>query len=133
VLHCIDRRLAALKASGWECIFSEKSSGGRWDRSELHRLLDPVRKGDVVVVWKRDRLSRSLHDVIMIMERRRESGMGFRRLTEAIDTTTPARRMMMQMVGAFAELERAMLKERTKAGLEAARSFPINRSPRFER
>jgi DNA invertase Pin-like site-specific DNA recombinase len=75
----------------------------------------------VLVVWKLDRLSRSLRDVLTIMERLGESGAGFRSLTEAIDTTTPAGRMMMQMVGAFAEFERAMLKERTKAGLDAAR------------
>jgi len=69
----------------------------------------------VLVVWKLDRLSRSLRDVLVIMERLGEVKAGFRSLTEAIDTTTPAGRMMMQMVGAFAEFERAMLKERTKA------------------
>jgi DNA invertase Pin-like site-specific DNA recombinase len=80
-----------------------------------------MRKGDVLVVWKLDRLSRSLRDVLSIMERLGDSGAGFRSLTEAIDTTTAAGRMMMQMVGVFAEFERAMLKERTKAGLDAAR------------
>ena len=73
------------------------------------------------MVWKLDRLSRSLRDVLTIMERLGDSGAGFRSLTEAIDTTTPAGRMMMQMVGAFAEFERAMLRERTKAGLDSAR------------
>ena len=114
-------QVAALKSAGCERIYREKASGGRWDRPELHRLLDQLRKGDVLVVWKLDRLSRSLRDVLTIMERLGESGAGFRSLTEAIDTTTPAGRMMMQMVGAFAEFERAMLKERTKAGLDAAR------------
>ena len=114
-------QVAALKSSGCERIFREKASGGRWDRPELHRLLDQLRNGDVLVVWKLDRLSRSLRDVLTIMERLGESKAGFRSLTEAIDTTTPAGRMMMQMVGAFAEFERAMLKERTKAGLDAAR------------
>jgi DNA invertase Pin-like site-specific DNA recombinase len=89
-------------------------------RPELHRLLDQLRKGDVLVVWKLDRLSGPLRAVLTIMERLGEAGAGFRSLTETIDTTTPAGRMMMQMVGAFAELERAMLKERTKAGLDAA-------------
>jgi len=112
---------AALKAAGCERIYREKASGGRWDRPELHRLLDHLRKGDVLVVWKLDRLSRSLRDVLTIMERLAEAKAGFRSLTEAIDTTTPAGRMMMQMVGAFAEFERAMLRERTKAGLESAR------------
>src|SRR5438067_813424 len=114
-------QVAALKATGCERIYREKASGGRWDRPELHRLLDQLRKRDVLVVWKLDRLSRSLRDVLTIMERLSEAGAGFRSLTEAIDTTTPAGRMMMRMVGAFAEFERAMLRERTKAGLDSAR------------
>jgi DNA invertase Pin-like site-specific DNA recombinase len=114
-------QVAALKAAGCERIYREKASGGRWERPELHRLLDQLRRGDVLVVWKLDRLSRSLRDVLTIMERLSEMKAGFRSLTEAIDTTTPAGRMMMQMVGAFAEFERAMLRERTKSGLEVAR------------
>ena len=88
----------------------------------MHRLLDHLRPDDVVVVWKLDRLSRSLKDLLHIMERIGEAGAGFRSLTEHIDTTTPAGRMMMQMVGAFAEFERAMIRERTSAGLAAARA-----------
>ena len=114
-------QVTALKAAGCERIYREKASGGRWDRPELHRVLDQLRKGDVLVVWKLDRLSRSLRDVVTIMERLAQAKAGFRSLTEAIDTTTPAGRMMMQMVGAFAEFERAMLRERTKVGLDAAR------------
>jgi DNA invertase Pin-like site-specific DNA recombinase len=112
---------AALKSAGCEKIFQEKASGGRWDRPELHRLLDQLRPDDVLVVWKLDRLSRSLRDVLAIMERLGEAKVGFRSLTEAIDTTTPAGRMLMQMVGVFAEFERAMLRERTRVGLDAAR------------
>jgi DNA invertase Pin-like site-specific DNA recombinase len=115
-------QVAALKAAKCDQIFREKASGGRWDRPELHRLLDRLRQGDVLVVWKLDRLSRSLRDVLMLMERLGELKAGFRSLTEAIDTTTPAGRMMMQMVGAFAEFERAMLRQRTKAGIATARS-----------
>ena len=114
-------QVSALKAAGCEKIFREKASGGRWDRPELHRLLDQLRKGDILIVLRLDRLSRSLRDVLTIVERIEEAGAGFRSLTEAIDTTTAPGRMMMQMVGAFAELERAMLRERTKAGLDAAR------------
>src|ERR1700687_3446710 len=114
-------QVAALKAAGCERIYREKASGGRWDRPELHRLLDQLREDDVLVVWKLDRLSRSLRDVLTIMERLGGAKAGFRSLTEAIDTTTPAGRMMMQMIGSFAEFERAMLRERTKAGLESAR------------
>jgi hypothetical protein len=75
----------------------------------------------VLVVWKLDRLSRSLKDLLQIMERVREVGAGFRSLTEAVDTTTAAGRMMMQMLGSFAEFERSMVRERTRAGLAAAR------------
>jgi DNA invertase Pin-like site-specific DNA recombinase len=114
-------KVAALKTAGCELIFHEKASGGRWDRPELHKLLSQVRKGDVLVVWKLDRLSRSLRDLLTIMEQIQECKAGFRSLTEAVDTTTPAGRMMMQMVGSFAEFERAMLKDRTMAGLDAAR------------
>lgn len=114
-------QIAALKASGCELIFEEKVTGGRWERPELHRLLGQIRKGDVLVVWKLDRLSRSLKDLLTLMERIQRAGAGFLSLTEAIDTTSPAGRMMMQIVGAFAEFERAMLRERTKNGLDAAR------------
>ena len=115
-------QVRALRAAGCRRIFEEAASGGRWDRPELHRLLDQLREDDVVVVWKLDRLSRSLKDVLHIMERIAAAGAGFRSLTESIDTTTPAGRMMMQMVGAFAEFERAMIRERTSAGLAAARA-----------
>jgi DNA invertase Pin-like site-specific DNA recombinase len=112
----------ALRAAGCKRLFEETASGGRWDRPELHRLLDQLREGDTVVVWKLDRLSRSLKDVLHIMERIGNAGASFRSITENIDTTTPAGRMMMQMVGAFAEFERAMIRERTSAGLAAARA-----------
>ena len=112
----------ALRAAGCRKLFEEATSGGRWDRPELHRILDQLRNGDIVVVWKLDRLSRSLKDVLHIMERIAEAGAGFRSLTENVDTTTPAGRMMMQMVGSFAEFERAMIRERTSAGLAAARA-----------
>ena len=70
-------QVAALKAAGCERTYREKASGGRWDRPELHRLLDQIRKGDVLVVWKLDRLSRSLRDVLTIMERLAEAEAGF--------------------------------------------------------
>src|SRR5512134_255914 len=115
-------QLTALKRAGCARLFEEAASGGRWDRPVLQELMRQLRPGDVVVVWKLDRLSRSLKDLLHLMERIEAAGAGFRSLTEAIDTTTPAGRMMMQMVGAFAEFERAMIRERTRAGLAAARS-----------
>lgn len=115
-------QVGALEAAGCRRIHEERASGGRWDRPELARLLARLAPGDVLVVWKLDRLSRSLKDLLMILERVSAAGAGFRSLTEAIDTTVPAGRMMMQMLGAFAEYEREMVKERTQAGLKAARA-----------
>ena len=111
----------ALKAVGCRRVFDETASGGRWDRPKLQEMIGQLRDGDVVVVWKLDRLSRSLKDLLHLMEKIETAGAGFRSLTEAIDTTTPAGRMMMQMVGSFAEFERAMIRERTSAGLAQAR------------
>src|SRR3954466_7213342 len=96
-------QVRALEAAGCRKVLKEAASGGRWDRPELHRLLDQLREGDVVVVWKLDRLSRSLKDLLLILERIEQAEAGFRSLTEAVDTTGPAGRMMMQMLGAFAE------------------------------
>lgn len=85
----------ALSAAGCRKLFEEAAAGGRWDRPELHRMLDQLREGDAVVVWKLDRLSRSLKDVLHIMERIAAVGAGFRSVTEHINTTTPAGRMMV--------------------------------------
>lgn len=114
-------QVAALEAAGCEFVFEETASGGRWDRPELQRLMGQLKPHHVLVVWKLDRLSRSLKDLLTIMDRIHQIGAGFRSLTEAIDTTTPAGRMMMQIVGSFAEFEREMLRERTLNGLIAAR------------
>ena len=114
-------QVEALKAAGVERLFKDKASGGRWDRPELHRMLETARKGDVLMVWKLDRLSRSLRDLITLLALLEEKGIGFRSLTEAVDTTTAAGRMLAQMLGSFAEFERSMLRERTMAGLKAAR------------
>ena len=119
---------AALRDAGVERVYEEKASGGRWDRPELHKLLDYLRAGDEVIVWKLDRLSRSLADLLRIIEKIEAKGAGFRSLTEAIDTTTPAGRMMMQMVGSFAEFEREMIRQRTRAG--SSRWFPLARKRR---
>jgi DNA invertase Pin-like site-specific DNA recombinase len=123
-------QVSALKSAGCKRVFEDKASGGRWDRPELHRLLDQLRDGDTLVVWKLDRLSRSLKDLLQygtrlpayraILERVKAVGARFRSLTEAIDTAGPAGRMLMQMLGSFAEFERAMVRERTRAGLKAA-------------
>jgi DNA invertase Pin-like site-specific DNA recombinase len=102
-------------------VHLEYASGGRWDRPCLQNVLRHIKSGDVLVVWKLDRLTRSLSDLLQIIKRLEEAGAGFRSLTEAIDSTTPAGRMMLQMLGAFAEFERQMIRERTKLGLARAR------------
>jgi len=115
-------QIRALKKAGCKKIFEEAASGGRWDRPELHRLLDQFRAGDTLVVWKLDRLSRSLKDLLVILERIQVAGGKFRSLTESIDTSGAAGRMMMHMLGSFAEFEREMIRERTRAGLREAQT-----------
>lgn len=85
----------ALKEAGVERIFEEKASGGRWDRPQLQKMVEQLRPGDVVIVWKLDRLSRSLKDLLHLMERLEQAKAGFRSLTESVDTTTSAGRMLL--------------------------------------
>ncbi len=115
-------QLAALLAAGCAEVYEEKASGARRDRPELARLMARLRPGDTLVVWKLDRLARSLTDLLNFVRGMETAGAGFRSLTEAIDTTTAAGRMLMHILGAFAEFERAMLSERTRSGLAAAKA-----------
>ncbi|MER8457085.1 recombinase family protein [Mesorhizobium sp. C420B] len=101
------RPVCGAKAAGCKRLAEERASGGRWDRPELHRLLGELEEGDIVVVRKLDRLMRSLKDLLLILEKIEAAGAGFCSLTEAIGTTTTAGRMMMRMLGSFAEFERA--------------------------
>jgi DNA invertase Pin-like site-specific DNA recombinase len=110
-----------LKKAGCTRIYEESASGGRWDRPELHKALEQLRPDDIFVVRKLDRLSRSLKDLLNILERITKAQAGFQSLTEHVDTTSAAGRMLTQMLGSFAEFERSMIRERTKAGLESAR------------
>lgn len=118
----VEAQVQALDSAGCQKIFKEEASGGRWNRPELHRLLDQLREGDVVTVWKLDRLSRSLKDLIAILERIEQAKASFESVTEHIETHSPAGRMLIQMLGSFAEFERAMIRERTRQGLDYARS-----------
>lgn len=117
----LDPQLRALTDAGCATIYQEEASGGQADRCELARAIDALKPGDVLVVWKLDRLSRSLRDLLFTLEAITTAGAGFRSLTEAIDTTTAPGRLMTQMLGAFAEFERAMIRERTMNGLTHAR------------
>jgi DNA invertase Pin-like site-specific DNA recombinase len=117
----LDAQVAAFAAAGCDPILREEASGGQTDRPELARAIRSLQPGDVLVVWKLDRLSRSLRDLLFTLEEVATAGAGFRSLTEAVDTTTPAGRLMTQTLGAFAEFERAMIRERTMSGLAHAR------------
>jgi DNA invertase Pin-like site-specific DNA recombinase len=112
----------ALEKAGCKRIFREKASGAKADRPELVRLVDTLRKGDVLVVWKLDRLGRSLAHLIELVSELEKSGVGFRSLTDNIDTTTASGRMFFHMMGALAQFERDLIRERTMAGLVAARA-----------
>ena len=112
----------ALNAAGCSTIYKEIASGGKFERIELHKLLDIITRCDIVVVYKLDRLSRSLKDLLTILQQLADKGGQFISLTENIDTTTAAGRMLMQIIGAFSEYERNMIVERTNAGLAAARA-----------
>ena len=123
-------QLDALKAAGCERIFVEKASGAQRDRPELKSALDFARgdTGDVLVVWKLDRLARSLSQLIDTVDLLEKRGIGFRSLTEAIDTTSAGGRLVFHMFGAMAEFERSIIRERTRAGLDAARARGRHRS-----
>lgn len=114
-------QLAAFKRAGIKHVVQEKRSGVA-QRPELQGLLARLRPGDVLVVYKLDRLSRSLRDLLRLLESLEQSGVTFRSLTESIDTSSPAGRMFCHMLGAFAEFERAMIRERCAAGFEAAKA-----------
>jgi len=112
----------ALEAAGCERIFVEAASGAQRDRPVLQSALDYMRAGDTLVVWKLDRLARSMRQLIDTVELLQSKGMGLRSLTEAIDTTTAGGMLVFHIFGALAQFERTMIRERTAAGLEAARA-----------
>lgn len=115
-------QIDALHRAGVELIYEEKRSGGDRKRPILEQVLSSLKPGDTFVCYKLDRVARSLSHLLEILDRIEQAGAGFRSLTEVIDTTTPAGRLMMQMIGAFAEFERELIRERTKAGIAAAKS-----------
>ena len=117
----LEAQLDALNAAGVERTFSEKVSGSKRARPELDKLIGQLRPGDVVTVTKYDRLSRSLQDLLTIVEDIREKGAGFRSLAEDIDTTTSAGRLVFHVFASIAQFERERISERTREGLAAAR------------
>jgi DNA invertase Pin-like site-specific DNA recombinase len=115
-----DLLLDALKAAGCEKLFTDKASGVNIKRPELAKCLKTLAEGDTLVVWKLDRLGRSLHQLIGLLDDLQVKGAAFHSLTEAIDTASPTGRAMFQMIGILAELEKSLIQERTKAGRAAA-------------
>lgn len=113
-------QLDALKAAGCERVFVETASGTRTDRPELARLLELVRQGDTVVIWRLDRLGRSLRHLIDLVEDLNQRGVALRSLSEAIDTMTASGRLLFHVLGAVGQMERDIIAERTRAGLRAA-------------
>jgi DNA invertase Pin-like site-specific DNA recombinase len=121
----VDQNLAlqrdALTEAGCAKIFTEQMSGAVTHRPALHDALEFARSGDTLIVWNLDRLARSMKQLIETVETLRVRGIGFRSLTEALDTTTAQGRLVFHMFGALAEFERSLIRERTQAGLAAAR------------
>ena len=102
-------------------VHDDVASGAKVDRPGLKRCLEYLTKGDVLVVWKLDRLGRSLPHLVTLLEELRGRGVQFRSLTEGMDTTTPSGELLFNMVASLAQFERALIRERVNAGLEAAR------------
>lgn len=118
----LDAQITALTEAGAERIFSDKISGSKRSRPELDRMLDQLRKDDIVLVTKYDRLARSLPDLLEIVAQVEAARAGFRSLAEDIDTTTPAGRLIFHVFASIAQFERERIRERTMEGLKEARA-----------
>ncbi len=115
-------QIDALEGAGCLKVFTDKASGSLASRPQLDKMLEQLRPDDVVVVWRLDRLGRSLRNLIDMAKDLGERGVGFRSLTETIDTTNANGRLFFSIMGALAEFERELIRERTNAGLAAARA-----------
>lgn len=113
-------QLDALRAAGCAKIFEDCVSGAKTERPGLNEALDYLRSGDTLVVWKLDRLGRTMAHLIETVRDLAERGIGFRSLTEGIDTTTSGGTLVFHLFGALAQFERDLIRERTRAGLDAA-------------
>jgi DNA invertase Pin-like site-specific DNA recombinase len=118
----LDLQKDALEQTGCERIYVEHISGNSSSRPELEKAFEMLREGDTLIVWRLDRLGRSLKHLIELFSQLDERQIGFRSLTESVDTTTPGGRLIFHIFGALAEFERNLIRERTRAGLAAARA-----------
>lgn len=114
-------QLDALTAAGCEKIYKEHASGAKADRPELAKLIEHVREGDTVVIWKLDRLGRSLSHLVELVDELQQRKIGLISLNDPIDTTTPQGRFAFRIFASLAEFERELIRERTQAGLQSAR------------
>jgi len=114
-------QMDALNSVGCNCIYEEKQSGAKKDRPELQQCLKSLRAGDLLIVWKLDRLGRSLQHLIDVVADLEQRQIGFQSLTENIDTTIPTGKLVFHIFGSLAEFERGLIWERVKAGLDAAK------------
>ncbi|HHL8232306.1 TPA: recombinase family protein, partial [Escherichia coli] len=114
-------QLTALKSAGCEKIFEEHASGRKSNRPALKKLLRTLNAGDTLVVWKLDRLGRSMRNLVLLVDELRQRGIHFKSLTDSIDTSSPMGRFIFHIMSALAEMERELIVERTRAGLAAAR------------
>lgn len=122
VEQTLDLQKDALTAADVGCMYEEKASGKSADRPELAQCLKALREGDTLVVWRLDRLGRNLKDLVQIVADLEARGVKFKSLTESIDTTGPAGKLVFHMFAALAQFERELVRERTLAGLVAARA-----------
>lgn len=118
----LELQRSVLKAAGCEKIFEDKTSGARSQCHNWAKVKERLRKGDTLIVWRLDRLGRSLKHLITTVEELHERGVGFRSLHEKLDTTTSDGRLIFRVFGALAEYERELIRERAMAGLAAARA-----------
>lgn len=118
----LNLQLDALEKVGCQTLYKEQISSVATERKELQKLLDSLQKGDVVVVWKLDRLGRSLRDLIKLVTEIQSKGAEFQSLHDNIDTTTPHGRLTFHVFAAIAEFERDIIRDRTRAGLAAAKA-----------
>jgi DNA invertase Pin-like site-specific DNA recombinase len=117
-----DLQLDALRKAGCKKIYQETVSGAKAARLQLDLMLDNLRAGDVLVIWKLDRLGRSLQHLVELVQGLMEKGVGLKSLNDPIDTTTPQGRLSFNLFASLAEFERDLIRERTQAGLSAARA-----------
>jgi len=128
----LDMQLEALQGAGAETIYQDKLTGKNTNRPEFQKMLKGLRRGDLVIVWKLDRLGRSLLDLLRLLEDWEKEGIKFRCLTQPIETETPMGRLILSILGAVAEMERSLIAERAEAGRKRAKELGVKFGPKMK-